>query len=61
VRPATQVHYTEQDVLTHLSFEMRGGPLESRGWRPSIGLEEGLDRLMNRFGEVRAARLTRVQ
>ncbi len=61
VRPATQVHYTEQDVLTHLSFEMRGGPLESRGWRPSVGLEEGLEQLMRRFGDVRAARLTSVR
>jgi UDP-glucose 4-epimerase len=61
VRPDAQVHYTEQDVLTHLSFEMTSRILEQRGWKAQDGLESGLGRLMERFGNVRAARLTRVQ
>jgi UDP-glucose 4-epimerase len=60
LRPDTQVHFTEQDVLTHLSFEMKSHILESRGWRPAVGLQQGLERMMNRFGEVRAPRLARV-
>jgi UDP-glucose 4-epimerase len=60
-RPDTQVHFTEQDVLTHLSFEMRSQLLESRGWLPAVTLEQGLGRLMERFGGVRAPRLARVQ
>jgi UDP-glucose 4-epimerase len=61
LRPGTQVHYTEQDVLTHLSFEMKSHHLESRGWQPADRLESALGRLMDRFGSVRAERLTRVQ
>jgi nucleoside-diphosphate-sugar epimerase len=61
LRPGTQVHYTEQDVLTHLSFEMTSSLLEARGWQPADRLETALGRLMDRFGSVRAARLTRVQ
>jgi nucleoside-diphosphate-sugar epimerase len=61
LRPDTQVHFTEQDVLTHLSFEMKSHVLEARGWRPAVTLEEGLGRLMDRFGGVRAPRLARVQ
>jgi UDP-glucose 4-epimerase len=61
VRPETQVHYTEQDVLTHLSFEMTSSHLEALGWQPAVRIEEGLGRLMERFGSVRAPRLTRVQ
>ncbi len=60
VRPDTQVHFTEQDVLTHLSFEMSSRRLEARGWRPEDRLEDGLGRLMDRFSGVRAERLTRV-
>jgi len=61
LRPDTPVHFTEQDVLTHLSFEMRSHVLESLGWRPAVTLESGLGRLMARFGEVRAPRLARIQ
>ena len=61
VRPDTQMHFTEQDVLTHLSFETQSRLLEARGWRPVVSLEDGVARLMARFGAVRAARLTRVQ
>jgi UDP-glucose 4-epimerase len=61
LRPDTQVHFTEQDVLTHLSFEMKSHVLEARGWRPVVTLEQGLGRLMDRFGDVRAPRLARVQ
>jgi UDP-glucuronate decarboxylase len=61
VRPDTEFHYTEQDILTHLSFEMHSRLLGAQGWRPTVGLEEGLGQLIARFGSVRAARLTRVQ
>jgi UDP-glucose 4-epimerase len=60
LRPGTQVHFTEQDVLTHLSFELRSHVLEARGWRPAVALEQGVGRLMGRFGGVRAPRLARV-
>ncbi len=46
LRPNTSVHYTEQDVLTHLSFAIDGSQLNSRGWYPQISLEVGLVELL---------------
>jgi len=60
LRPGTAVHFTEQDVLTHLSVEMTSRVLEERGWRPADRLEDALRRLMDRFGTVRAERLAPV-
>lgn len=57
LRPGTPIHYTEQDVLTHLSFEMDSRLIEARGWQAADRLEAALGRLMDRFGGVRAERL----
>jgi UDP-glucose 4-epimerase len=60
LRPGVAIHYTEQDVLTHLSFEMKSHLLEARGWGPAERMDAALGRLMDRFGSVRAERLARV-
>lgn len=42
-RPDVQVRYTEQDVLTHLSFEVDGSRARGRGWTPSVDHTEAVD------------------
>ncbi len=46
LRPAVPVRFTEQDVLTHLSFVVDGGRLNALGWYPRVGLEAGLAELL---------------
>lgn len=48
-RPGTELRYTEQDVLTHLSYEVNGGAFIDAGWQPRRRLEEGLAELSGRF------------
>jgi UDP-glucose 4-epimerase len=47
LRPATGVRYTEQDVLTHLSFAIDGSQLNGLGWYPQVSLEVGLAELLD--------------
>ena len=46
-RPGVEVRYTEQDVLTHLSFAVDGSRLNGLGWYPQVGLEAGLAELLD--------------
>lgn len=48
-RPDVEIHRTEQDVRTHLSFELDAGKIRSLGWAPSTDLEEGLGELIGRL------------
>ncbi len=47
LRPGIGVRYTEQDVLTHLSFAASGEKLNALGWYPQVGLEAGLAELLD--------------
>ena len=53
VRPEARVHYTEQDVLAHLSMDVDGTALLETGWRPTHSLEEGMRELLERFAALR--------
>ena len=47
LRPAIGVRYTEQDVLTHLSFAIDGSRLNGFGWYPQVSLEAGIAELLD--------------
>lgn len=47
LQPAAQVRFTEQDVLTHLSFAVDGSRLNGLGWYPQVSLEAGLAELLD--------------
>lgn len=53
VRPETSVHFTEQDIRTHLNLEIVGDALRDLGWQPRLTLREGLGELIDRFAGVR--------
>jgi len=52
VKPDMRVHYTEQDVLSHLSFAMDSRKLERLGWRPGCTIEAGMAEVIARFENV---------
>lgn len=52
-----EVRYTEQDVLTHLSYAVDISALAAVGWEPGHSVEEGLADLARGFSNVRALRL----
>ncbi|MBN2303721.1 MAG: NAD(P)-dependent oxidoreductase, partial [Anaerolineae bacterium] len=47
LRPGVSLRYTEQDVLTHLSYAIDGSQLNGLGWYPSVSLEAGLAELLD--------------
>ncbi len=51
-KPDVRVHYTEQDVLTHLSFAVDGRRLERLGWEPCYTIEAGMAEVIARFKNV---------
>jgi UDP-glucose 4-epimerase len=57
VRPAVAVRYTEQDVLTHFSFEASGAALAGLGWMPQVSLEAGMAEMLERFRYLESAAL----
>jgi UDP-glucose 4-epimerase len=57
LRPDVSVRYTEQDVLTHLSYAIDSSRINGLGWYPTTGLEAGLAELlehMQAFGPFQA-------
>ncbi len=49
INPQVRVHYTEQDVLTHLSIEVDSSRFQSLGWSSRVSLLDGLKDLTVRF------------
>lgn len=45
--PVTSVHYTEQDVLTHLSYGVDCNKIHNLGWNARISIEAGLAEMIN--------------
>ena len=58
LRPGINVRYTEQDVLSHLSFVSRAARMESIGWKPAWSLQKGLSDIVRRFEGVRPVAMT---
>jgi UDP-glucose 4-epimerase len=56
LRPDVQVHYTEQDVLTHLSYAIDGSRFNGLGWYPQVSLEAGLAELLDHMQGFRPFR-----
>ncbi len=52
VQPETSVHFTEQDIRTHLNLEVEGEALRELGWRPRHSLREGLREVIDGFAGV---------
>jgi UDP-glucose 4-epimerase len=53
--PEIGVHYTEQDVLTHLSINASNEKMISGGWQPQCSLKEGLEELTMKFSGLMEA------
>lgn len=47
--PDVDIRRTEQDVRTHLSFELDGKAIRSLGWSPSVRLADGLGEIIDRL------------
>jgi nucleoside-diphosphate-sugar epimerase len=47
--PETDIRHTDQDIRTHLSFEISGAAIARLGWTPSESLHSGLSELLDRF------------
>ncbi|MCA9367233.1 SDR family oxidoreductase [Candidatus Kaiserbacteria bacterium] len=54
LRPETRVHFTEQDIRTHYSFEVYRGRALEMGWTPQVALDEGLEEIVGQFAGVQA-------
>ncbi len=52
VCPETAVHFTEQDIRTHLNLEVKGDAIRSLGWKPRHPVREGLREVVDRFTGV---------
>lgn len=52
-RPNVPVHMTEQDIRTHVSFEVDASALRAAGWQPQVGLVAGIQELLDRFVHLR--------
>ena len=48
-QPDTKVHYTEQGVLTHLSYGVDCSKINDLGWYAQISIEAGLAEIMDRM------------
>jgi nucleoside-diphosphate-sugar epimerase len=55
--PGISLHYTEQDILTHLSFQVSTVLLAKVGWNCSWPLERGVSEIIHRFTGVRSMRV----
>ena len=49
IRKDVRVRYTEQDVLTHVSFAVNNSMLSYLGWRPRFTVREGIAEFLEQF------------
>lgn len=54
VQPGVVVRYTDQDVMTHFSFEVDNAALTGLGWHARFTIEAGMAELLARFANLRA-------
>lgn len=47
--PAATTRYTDQDILTEISFDVDASKLMGMGWTPQVSLEEGLKEVLERW------------
>lgn len=52
ILPKVRVHYTEQDVLTHLSIKVDPHKLLAHGWKADYSLIDGLSELIQGFSSL---------
>ena len=55
VKPEVKVHFTDQDLRTHYSFEVDGASIRKTGWKPEETLIGGLHEILVRFTGLRPA------
>jgi nucleoside-diphosphate-sugar epimerase len=53
--PDTPVRYTDQDILTEISYRVNSTKLIEMGFQPQFGLEQGLQEMVARWRGFRAA------
>lgn len=56
IKPGIDVRYTEQDILTHLTFDIDSSKIHNLGWMPKINLREGIQELYEQFTNVDCVR-----
>ncbi|GAB4279725.1 MAG: SDR family oxidoreductase [Candidatus Promineifilaceae bacterium] len=56
IQPSIPVRYTDQDVLTHFSFEAKNTAFIQSGWQPHLTIETGLAELLAQFGNIKGVR-----
>jgi UDP-glucose 4-epimerase len=52
LRPDLTVRHTEQDIRTHLSFDIVGARLHETGWLPHVAVPTGLNELLSQFRRI---------
>jgi len=57
VVPDIQVRYTDQDVLTALSFQVEGGRFEELGFTPKYSIEMGIMEIIKRLSPLSCTNL----
>jgi UDP-glucose 4-epimerase len=53
--PQARIHYTDQDMLTEISFEVDAAKLQALGFRPCFDLVHGLQEMLDRWRGFRPA------
>jgi nucleoside-diphosphate-sugar epimerase len=49
LKPDLSVHFTEQDIRTHLSFEASNAEFVGLGWEPQLTIHQGLAELLEQY------------
>ena len=52
IDPEVRLRYTDQDVLTHVSFSADSTLLNNAGWSPTISISLGLSQMLGHFSGI---------
>jgi len=55
IAPDASMRYTDQDILTEISFEVDSSKLIELGFQPQFSLEQGLEEMLSRWRGFQAA------